>query len=239
MGDRYGRGIVVVPHRPEWEHQFRGVADALAIILAPLPVGAIEHVGSTSVRGLPAKPILDIDVIVHRDTMAPAISALERAGYLHRGDLGVTDREAFTAPDEQPARNVYLCVAGTLHVRNHLAVRDVLRARPDLRERYGTVKLQLARRPGMDIHRYLAGKSAILQEVLAMSDLTAEEKQTILELNTRRTSPSPGVPRSIAGWSEYADRPGPAGPPPDSDRSQDGGISHENRSDAGRPGQDR
>lgn len=94
MRDRYGEGITVVPHRPEWEHQFRAVADALAIILAPLQVAAIEHVGSTSVRGLPAKPVLDIDVIVHRATMTPATSALERAGYVHCGDLGMTDREA-------------------------------------------------------------------------------------------------------------------------------------------------
>lgn len=50
----------------------------------------------------------------------------------------------------------------------------------------------------MDIHRYLAGKSAILQEVLAVSDLTAEEKQMILELNTRPTSPSPDVPGNLA-----------------------------------------
>ncbi len=185
MGDRYSKGIIVVPHRPVWEHQFRTVADALATILSDLPVDAIEHVGSTSVPGLPAKPILDIDVIVQRDIKTPATAALERAGYLHRGDLGVTDREVFAAPDEQPARNVYLCVAGTLHVRNHLAVRNALRARPDLRERYGAVKLQLASRPDMTIRRYLAGKSAVLQDILAVSDLTAEEKQMIFELNRR------------------------------------------------------
>jgi GrpB-like predicted nucleotidyltransferase (UPF0157 family) len=103
MRDRYGEGITVVPHRPEWEHQFRAVADALAAGLAALPVDAIEHVGSTSVRGLPAKPVLDIDVVVQRAIMAPAMSALERAGYVHCGDLGMTGREAFTAPDEQPA----------------------------------------------------------------------------------------------------------------------------------------
>ncbi|MEQ6896095.1 GrpB family protein [Microbacterium sp. KR10-403] len=83
-----------------------------------------------------------------------------------------------------PRRNVYVCVVGTLHVRNHLAVRDILRARPDLRDRYGTVKRELAADAAMDIDRYLAGKSAILQEVLALSDLSESEKAAILRLNT-------------------------------------------------------
>ncbi len=185
MTDRYSKGITVVAPSPDWVRQFRVVAEELALILAELPVDAIEHVGSTSVPGLPAKPILDIDIIVQRDVMTAATRALEHAGYVHCGDLGVTDREAFTAPDERPSRNVYLCVADTLHVRNHLAVRDALRARPDLRDRYGAVKLQLASERDMDIHRYLAGKSAVLQDILALSNLTAEEKQVIFELNTR------------------------------------------------------
>ena len=188
MADRYRTGIVVVAPSPQWAEQYRAVAADLATVLAHVPVEAIEHVGSTSVPGLPAKPILDIDIIVQRDNLQPAIQALEQTGYRHCGDLGVTDREVFEAPDESPSRNVYLCVANTLHVRNHLAVRDVLRERPDLRDRYGAVKLQLATQPGMGITKYLAGKSTILQEILALSNLTAEEKQTIFMLNTRTGS---------------------------------------------------
>ena len=184
MPDRYSRGITVVPYRPEWELQARAVKKALTSVLLGVEIDAIEHVGSTSVPGLAAKPILDIDVIVQRDSMAGATAALERAGYVHCGDLGVTDREAFTAPDDQPSRNVYLCVAGTLHVRNHLAVRESLRKYPALRDRYGAVKLHLAGQPDMDISRYLAGKSSVLQDILALSDLTEQEKLEILKLNT-------------------------------------------------------
>jgi GrpB-like predicted nucleotidyltransferase (UPF0157 family) len=185
MADRYSKGILVVDPSPHWAEQFRAVAEELAAALSHIPVEAIEHVGSTSVPGLPAKPILDIDIIVQRANLRPATQALEQAGYLHCGDLGVTDREAFTAPDERPSRNVYLCVSDTLHLRNHLAVRDALRAHSDLRDRYGAVKLQLASEPGMNIHRYRAEKSAILQEILALSNLTEDEKQTILDLNIR------------------------------------------------------
>ena len=184
MRNRYIDGISVVAYRPEWEHQARDVATGLWSTLEGVQVDAIEHVGSTAVPGLAAKPILDIDIIVQREAMTSAIAAFERAGYVHCGDLGLTDREAFKAPDEEPARNIYLCVAGTLHVRNHLAVRDTLCRHPDLRDRYGEVKLALAREPDMTIERYLTGKSAILQDILALSDLTAQEKQLILELNT-------------------------------------------------------
>jgi hypothetical protein len=68
-------------------------------------------------------------------------------------------------------------------------VRAALLAHPALRNRYGAVKQQLAGQPGMDIHRYVAGKSAVLQDILAVSDLTAEEKEQIHELNTRKQTP--------------------------------------------------
>ena len=77
-----------------------------------------------------------------------------------------------------------MCVEGTLHLRNHLAVRSILRERADLRDRYGAVKTELARDPGMSIETYLALKSPVLQEVLALSDLTDAEKEAILALNT-------------------------------------------------------
>lgn len=176
--------IDVAPYDPDWPMRFRRVAADLAAALEGVPVVSIEHVGSTSVPGLAAKPILDIDVVVSRRAVPAAIAALERIGYAHRGDLGVTDREAFTAPDDDPRRHVYVCVDGTLHLRNHLAVRRVLRENVELRDRYGAVKSALASKPDMDIEAYLAGKSEVLQDVLALSDLTDDEKARILRLNT-------------------------------------------------------
>lgn len=175
--------VEVVPYSPAWPRLFEEVAAELRAALREVPSASVEHVGSTSVPGLAAKPVLDIDVIVPGGQVPAAIAALESIGYTHRGDLGVKDREAFTAPDESPRRHVYVCVAGTLNLRNHLAVRDVLRSRPDLREAYAAVKLRLAADPAMDIDTYIAGKSAVLQQVLAESDLTAEEKLEILLLN--------------------------------------------------------
>jgi len=178
--------IAVETYSARWPEQFEEVAESLMRSLSKVEVIAVEHVGSTSVQGLAAKPVLDIDVVVTRENVPGAIEALVAAGYEHRGDLGVVGREAFLAPDVAPPRNVYVCEQGTLHLRNHLAVRRILRDRPDLRDRYAAVKLELASDPTMDIDRYLAGKSPILQEVLALSDLSDAEKLEILRLNTRR-----------------------------------------------------
>jgi len=79
--------------------------------------------------------------------------------------LGVVGREAFVAPDDDPRRNVYVCEEGTLHVRNHLAVREVPGGKEDLRDAYATVKSRLAADPDMDIAPYLACKSEVLQKV--------------------------------------------------------------------------
>lgn len=177
--------IEVVPWSPQWAEQFERVAADLRAALAGVEVVAIEHVGSTSVPGLAAKPVLDIDVVVERDYLPDAIDALIAAGYDHRGDLGMTDRESFKAPDVAPRRHVYVCVVGTLHLRNHLAVRDVLRRHSDLRDRYAELKRRLARDPAIDMDAYIAGKSVVLQEVLALSDLTAAERAEVLHLNTR------------------------------------------------------
>lgn len=181
--------ITVVPHSTHWQHQFRDVAAALRRGLLEVPSARVEHVGSTAVPGLAAKPILDIDVIVSEEDVAAGLVALTALGYRSRGDLGVSDRIAFHAPDDDPQRHVYLCTVGTLHVRNHLAVRSVLRARADLRDEYGAVKLSLAADPAIDMATYIARKSAVLQKVLAASDLTESERLAILRLND---PPPPG-----------------------------------------------
>ncbi len=175
--------IEVVDWSPRWAEQFDQVASVLRVALADVVSARVEHVGSTSVPGLAAKPVLDVDVVVDGREVPAAIAALESVGYVHRGDLGVTGREAFHAPDA-PRRNVYVCTAGTPNVRNHLAVRDVLRSRDDLREAYAAVKRALAADPGMDIDTYLAGKSAVLHQVLeASGEFTEAELDAIRRLN--------------------------------------------------------
>jgi GrpB-like predicted nucleotidyltransferase (UPF0157 family) len=173
----------VFPYDPNWPIQFDRIAAELRPTLFQIPSATIEHVGSTAVPGLAAKPVIDIDIIVDPPDIPAGIAALESIGYTHRGNLGVPGREAFDAADDHPKRNLYLCQRGCLSVRNHLAVRDILRRRPDLRDQYGAVKLALAVDPDMDIDTYVAGKSPILQTILAESDLTSAERTAIFAIN--------------------------------------------------------
>jgi GrpB-like predicted nucleotidyltransferase (UPF0157 family) len=129
MTDTMRSPIEVVPYDSAWPQTFDRIRADLLDALRGVAIVGIEHVGSTAVEGLRAKPIIDVDIVVDRDAADPAIRALERAGYLHRGELGIVDRHSMAEPDP-PARNVYVVVAGSLALRNHLAVRDALRAEP-------------------------------------------------------------------------------------------------------------
>lgn len=179
--------IEVTPYNSTWPTQFERVATTIQPALAHIPSATIEHVGSTSVPGLAAKPIIDIDIIVDARDILAGIAALESIGYTHRGDLDVPGREAFAPPDDDPKRNVYLCERGCLSVRNHLAVRDILRQRPDLRDQYAAFKLALAAEPTMEIATYTDSKSPILQIILAETNLTPAERAEILTVNTTPT----------------------------------------------------
>lgn len=174
--------VDVVAYDPAWPTDFERVAADLRRAVAAIPSAAVEHVGSTSVPGLAAKPILDIDVIVAEPEVPTAIAALAAIGYEHRGDLGLPGREAFWPPDDDPARHVYVCVAGGLQVRNHLAVRDILRTHDDLRDEYAAVKTVLAAQPDLEILEYIAGKTAVIQKILSASGLVTETERRDIEI---------------------------------------------------------
>jgi GrpB-like predicted nucleotidyltransferase (UPF0157 family) len=175
---------MVVPWKPEWPSAFESIRRELYAACALSPVRSIEHVGSTSVPGLAAKPIIDVAVVVGRDDVGGAIDALEAVGYSYLGERGVPDRHAFSAPSNGPPRHVYVAVEGSLALRNHLAVRDVLRSNPELQRRYGELKLELASRDFADTDAYVAAKSPVLQEVLQASGRFGPgELATIAALN--------------------------------------------------------
>jgi GrpB-like predicted nucleotidyltransferase (UPF0157 family) len=174
--------IQVVPYDPDWPTRFLAIRAAIDAALELVPVVAIEHVGSTSVPGLAAKPVIDVDVIVTRPNLRPAIGALKRIGYRHRGDLGIPDRHALAAPDDGTRRNVYVVVDGSLAVRNHLAVRDALRSDLSLRARYGALKRRLAS-DAADIDSYVSRKSRLLLDILRDAGFTDDELAAVQAAN--------------------------------------------------------
>ena len=89
------KSVTVLPYCERWNQDFAQIRDELRQALGPLAI-SIEHVGSTSVRGLSAKPIIDIDVVIKDYSVFDAVvTALEEIGYHHEGDLGIAAREAF------------------------------------------------------------------------------------------------------------------------------------------------
>lgn len=172
--------IEVVDYDPAWPQEFEKLRQvyAEAMAKAAVPVVAIEHVGSTSVPGLAAKPVIDCDIVVAEPDVAVASTVLEDLGFRPLGELGIPQRWAFRAPEQFPKTNTYVVVDGSLALRNHLAVRDTLREDAVLRERYGDVKRRVAA-TAADIDEYGRGKNAVVQQTLAAAGLTEAERASI------------------------------------------------------------
>ena len=182
--------LIVVPYDPEWPQRFEHIRAALDTALTGVEVLSIEHVGSTSVPGLAAKPVLDIDIVVNEHSVDAASAALGSLGYEPLGEMGVAERWAFRQPaaplsQHLAARhNLYVTVEGSLSVRNHRALRDTLRSDAALRDRYGAVKLALAERTD-DIDEYIDGKTDIVLEILRRGGIAAHELAELERINRR------------------------------------------------------
>jgi GrpB-like predicted nucleotidyltransferase (UPF0157 family) len=172
--------ITVVEYDPAWPERFELLRNeyAQAMAYARVPVVAIEHVGSTSVPGLAAKPIIDCDIVVGQAQVLAARSVLVSLGFTPLGELGIPQRWAFKEPARLSGTNTYVIVDGCLSLRNHLAVRDVLRADAALRDEYAAVKKQAGVRAA-NIDEYGQAKTGMVQKILAAAGLTDAERASI------------------------------------------------------------
>jgi GrpB-like predicted nucleotidyltransferase (UPF0157 family) len=176
--------IEVVDYDHRWPADFEILHDRYRAALAGVAVVGIEHVGSTAVPGLAAKPVLDVDIVVVEDAVEAAVAALAAIGYEPLGEMGVPQRWMCRAPAGGIRTNTYVTVDGCLSLRNHLAVRDVLRTDEALRSEYSDVKQRLAREVD-DIDEYVEKKSGIVQRILERAGFTEEERATIAAINRR------------------------------------------------------
>lgn len=175
--------VQVVEYDPAWPGIFDQLRAYVWPSLSDVALG-IEHVGSTSVPGLRAKPVIDACIVVASRNEVPAcIQRLASIGYVHRGNLGVPDREAFRRPDEVPRHHLYLSPRESLSLKNHLGFRDYLRLHPEAAREYGELKTSLARRFPDDIDSYIAGKTEFILHVLAEIGLSEEELAEIRRIN--------------------------------------------------------
>jgi GrpB-like predicted nucleotidyltransferase (UPF0157 family) len=158
--------IIVADYNELWPALFEEFAGPVREAVADL--GAhVEHVGSTAVAGLAAKPIIDIDVVVRsHDDVAGAIERLRAIGYTYQGDKGIRGREAFLWPRGVTPHHIYVVVSGSQPHINHVEFRDYLRAHPGVAAQYGELKRELAELHREDPVGYNNAKDAFVAGVL-------------------------------------------------------------------------
>ncbi|MCX2452100.1 GrpB family protein [Pedobacter sp. PLR] len=187
--------IKVVDYNPNWPQEFEALKTVFSNALGDV-TDAIEHVGSTSVPGLAAKPILDIDIIVKGETqLHKVIPVMTSLGYQFAGEMGIKDRYAFNAvsnlnPDNRtgtlwPAHHLYCCIAGSLALNNHLLFRDALRDAPELAREYGQLKKRLATETS-DIDTYVSSKSSFIAGDLNKAGLSSDLIKAVVEQNRKK-----------------------------------------------------
>lgn len=160
--------VKVVDHDPSWSELFNNEAEDLHRTLGDL-VADVQHVGSTAVRGLPAKPILDIAMAVHRLDLIPKIvERLTNIGYIYRGDGGDDGGHLFVKEPEPNFRTAHLHVVelSDHQWKDYLTFREILRNDPNVRKKYGKLKQDLARRFPHDRKSYTSAKDKFIEQFL-------------------------------------------------------------------------
>ena len=159
--------IIVLEHDANWSVNFLKIKKELDEVLGSL-VLSIEHVGSTSVIGLAAKPIIDIDVVINSSfDLDEVIEKLSSIGYIHEGNLGVQDRDAFKYYDKDHLQihHLYVCPKNSEELRRHITFRDYLRENPDAIEVYSRIKKEGAKLFPDNIEKYIEYKSACISQL--------------------------------------------------------------------------
>jgi GrpB-like predicted nucleotidyltransferase (UPF0157 family) len=175
--------IVLTPYSEQWPAVFQQLKRVYEVALAGLVEG-VEHVGSTSVPGLQAKPIIDVDVVIaDASQLEPVIIKLAALGYCHAGDQGIAGREVFKRSSPLvpldgsgrtwPNHHLYVCLRESLSLQNHLRFRDYLRSHPEQAKVYGHLKEELATRFAGDMERYVEGKTPFILDVLSQLGFAA------------------------------------------------------------------
>ncbi len=157
--------VIVEDYNPEWKNEFERISNKLLDVLTRKII-SIEHVGSTSVHGLAAKPIIDIDIVIDNN-FEEIKQVLEAEGYLYEGDLGIPGREAFRYENKPHLmkHHLYVCNKENEELHRHITFRDYLRLNNEEREKYSTIKKEMALKYPYDIDSYIEGKQPVILEI--------------------------------------------------------------------------
>lgn len=168
--------VIIVDYNNNWPRLF----DELALILKKhlgILILDIVHVGSTSVPGLAAKPVIDLDIVISSMSLLPEIiNKLSELGYYHEGNLGVENREAFGRKDDRvpynqdnqpkPEHHLYVCNQESEALKKHTLFRDKLRQHSHLADEYAEIKKKLATIYKDNRKAYTEGKTQFVDKVM-------------------------------------------------------------------------
>ena len=164
----------MLPYDSAWKAAFEEIRKEIEQAAGDLIVD-IEHVGSTSVEGMSAKPCIDLDVVIPDHTVFDAVAdRLKAIGYFHEGDLGIKGREAFrySGKPHLMTHHLYVCPRDSRELHRHVTFRNFLKSHPEAVKQYSTVKETAARLFPDDIDRYMAYKAPCIQALYAQCGLT-------------------------------------------------------------------
>jgi GrpB-like predicted nucleotidyltransferase (UPF0157 family) len=159
--------IVLATHDPQWSEMYEQERVAIVEALGPY-IAHIEHVGSTSIPGIAAKPIIDIGIDLNTYPLPPeAIAAMEALGYTHRGEYGIPERHYFTKGTPR-THHVHSYSPGNPEWDAHILFRDYLRAHPEAARQYEQLKRELAARH-TDVNAYAEDKTDFVKSTLTLA----------------------------------------------------------------------
>jgi GrpB-like predicted nucleotidyltransferase (UPF0157 family) len=163
--------VVICDYDPDWPARYEALRALIAPALGEL-AAAIEHVGSTAVPGLAAKPTIDLVVRLRAAADLPAaIERLARLGYEHEGDFGIAGREAFATPPGYTTHDhhLYVCLPDWRGYDDEIAFRDHLRSDRETMLAYARLKRALAAKYGRDRIAYTDAKADFVADVLRLT----------------------------------------------------------------------
>lgn len=183
----------IEPYNPSWKTAFERINKAIKAELNNSEI-AVQHVGSTSIPGLTAKPILDIDIILtDKNLLGNVTLKLEKLGYQSMGEQGIAGRFAFrqlsefvplTMPKNKwQAHHLYVCYADSLALKNHLLFRQALLNDQNLLESYAQLKETLTADPKITKEEYWKRKTGFIISVLEKMGLSEAELKEINKAN--------------------------------------------------------
>ncbi len=171
------REVELVPHNPEWsqlaDEETKRILEQLSI-----PVIGIYHIGSTSIPGIKAKPIIDFVMEVEDlDEVIRSVEVLEKLGYISKGEYGIPGRQFFTKDtNNERSHHLHVFQKGHPDIERHLVFRDFLRANPEAAREYEKIKEKLAKRFPKKSGSYTEAKSDFILSMDEVARYWLEQK---------------------------------------------------------------